>query len=321
MNTDETKPINTWFSKSPEGLVLFIVFYTAACRWNRCTGCSLPRLAADRDIGFHALMEQIDFTYNKPEISRELSNIRQIIVSNNGSVLDEATFSSTALMYFIAQTNILVPNLSTLTIETRPEYVDIAELEFISRALREGYTPTDLEIAIGLEAYDNRIRNKVFKKGLALAVVEQLAEKLARYNFRLKCYFMQKPVSGMTDKEAFEDVCNAIDYFGKLAARFGVKVNMHLNPTYVATGSSLEEAFRNGQYQPPYLRDVARAVMHARGKNLSVCVGLNDEGLAVPGGSFLRDGDEDLVKCLDAFNATQDFHLLEAQKEKEMEKC
>lgn len=307
---DETKPIDVWFSMSPEGLVLFIVFYTKACRWNMCSGCSLPSLSAGRNIDFVALMAQTDFVYSRPDVISQLEHIRQIIVSNNGSVLDEKTFSSTALIYFIAKTNMLVPNLSVLTIETRPEYVDCEELAFLARVIQEGKTPTDLEIAIGFEVYDNYIRNKVFRKGLSLSRIEQLVEKLARYNFRLKCYMMQKPVPEMTDDEAVKDIQNAIDYLDRIATRFHVKVNMHVNPTYVARGTGLEQAFRNGQYQPPHLRDVARAVLLAKGKNLSVCVGLTDEGLAVPGGSFLRERDKELVEHLEAFNTTQDFTVL-----------
>jgi hypothetical protein len=39
-------------------------------------------------------------------------------------------------------------------------------------------------------------------------------------------------------------------------------------------------------------------------------VGLNDEGLAVPGGSFNREEDEDLLEKLHHFNHTGDFSLL-----------
>ena len=63
--------------------------------------------------------------------------IRKVIVSNNGSVLDRETFSSTALMYLLAQLNIHLPNLAVLSIETRPEYVEIAELDFMARAIAE----------------------------------------------------------------------------------------------------------------------------------------------------------------------------------------
>ena len=39
---------------------------------------------------------------------------------------------------------------------------------------------------------------------------------------------------------------------------------------------------------------------------------LYDEGLAVPGGTFLREGDETLVAALAQFNRTQDFQTVEA---------
>ena len=85
---------------------------------------------------------------------------------------------------------------------------------------------------------------------------------------------------------------------------------MHLNVTYVAFGTLLETAFKKGQYKPPYLEDVRRAVLHAEGKGISIYVGLFDEGLAVIGGSFIREGDEPLRDKLEQFNMTQDFSLL-----------
>ncbi|MCK4342848.1 MAG: hypothetical protein KAY37_14115 [Phycisphaerae bacterium] len=35
-------------------------------------------------------------------------------------------------------------------------------------------------------------------------------------------------------------------------------------------------------------------MLHGKGKSISIFVGLNDEGLAVAGGSFFRPGDEAL---------------------------
>lgn len=305
------RPIDIWFADSLEGLMLFVVFYTKACRWDKCLGCNLSSLSSSQKIDFKSLMEQTDFVYSRTDVAQKLDQIRHIILSNNGSVFDRETFSSTSLIYFVAKTNILVPNLSLLTIETRPEYVDWPTLEFLASAIKEGQTPTSLEVAIGFEAYDEYIRNKVFNKGLDLAKIEDLAQKLSRYDFRLKCYMMQKPVPGMTDKEAVKDIQNAIDYLDWLSGRFGIKINMHLNPTYAAKGTLLGEAFLAGKYEPPHLCDVAEAVKYAKGKKITVYVGLNDEGLAVPGGSFLRESDKDIVETLKKFNATQDFSLLE----------
>ena len=307
---DQTRPVQTWFQDSDEGHILFIVFYTQTCRWSKCLGCNLPSKCSQYHVDYKALISQIDHVFSTPEIIEQGKGIKKLIVSNNGSVLDEVTFSSTALIYLITKVNLTLPNLSILSMETRPEYVDFAELEFLSRALEEGDTPTDLELAVGFEAFDERIRNDVFTKGLSLDVFEELVFKVTDYGFRLKCYFMQKPVPGISDNEAVKDIQNGIDYLGGLADRHRVRINMHLNPTYVAYGTLLEKHFRNGDYHPPRLTDVVRAAGHAEGKGISVFVGLFDEGLAVPGGSFIGDDEAALVKKIEMFNRTQDYQHL-----------
>ena len=308
---DETRPAQLWFQESDEGLTLFIVFYTLACRWSRCLGCNLPSKMSLRPISYKALLQQTDAVFQDPDVVGRLADIRKIILSNNGSVLDQTTFSSTALMYFLVQANLHVHGLRTLTIETRPECVELAELEFIARALEEGDTPTQLEIAIGFEAFDDHIRNDIYRKGLTLNVFEALVREMAPYQYRLKCYFMQKPVPGMTDEEAVIDIQKAIDYLSAKAAQYGIPINMHLCPTYVAAGTPLEQAFRRGEYAPPRLRDVARAAIHARGKPVSIYLGVFDEGMAVEGGSFLRDDNQHIVEHLKRFNRSQDYSILE----------
>lgn len=61
---------------------------------------------------------------------------------------------------------------------------------------------------------------------------------------------------------------------------------------------------------PPLLENVKKAVIHGEDKKISIYVGLNDEGLAVPGGSFIRDGDEEVLKRLEEFNLTQNYKIL-----------
>ena len=312
---DPTRPVAVWFQESNEGRVLFLVFYSRACRWARCLGCNLPSQSSSHHIPYRDLIAQIDEVLTRPEVVAQASSIQKVILSNNGSILDQKTFSSTALMYFMARLNLHFPNLASLCIETRPEYVEYAELVFLARALDEGETPTGLELAIGFEAFDDRVRNDVFQKGLSLAAFEDLVRETAPFGFGIKCYFMQKPVPGMSDDEAVEDIRRAIDYLAGVARRFGSRINVHLNPTFAARGTPLEEAFLRGAYEPPQLRDVARAARHARGTPLSLFLGLSDEGLAVEGGSFLRPGDEPLVALLERFNREQDYDLLNAAED------
>jgi len=229
-------------------------------------------------------------------------------------------------MYLIAKVNQHCPNVSEFSLETRPEYVDMEELEVLSRALQEGNTPTSLELSIGFEAYDEHIRNEQFKKGLNLINIEELAEKINKNNIRfkekykeafspmkLKTYFMLKPVVGLNDEDAIKDVHSGIDYLDQIARKYDIEINMHLNPTYVAKGTSLEEAFLNGSYTPPTLEMTKQSVLHAKSKQISIYVGLFDEGLAVEGGSFIRGTEEDkkLLKELGNFNETQNYELLE----------
>ena len=236
-----------WFQDTIDGRAVFLVFYTQACRYSKCTGCNLPSRMSQHHIGYKDIMMQIRSAFDYVLDEEQKKTLKKIIVSNNGSILDEDTFSTTALIYLISIINSECPNIDVLTLETRPEYVDIEELEVLSRALAEGDTPTSLELAIGFEAYDEIIRNQKFNKGLSLEKFEELAGMMAAINtkftrkfpddfrkMRLKTYFMLKPVSGITDREAVEDIEKGIEYLDRLATEYDLNINMHLNPPYVA---------------------------------------------------------------------------------------
>jgi hypothetical protein len=310
---DRTRPIDRWFQHTEEGVVLFTIFYTQACRFSMCTGCNLPSLSSRNYVDYQALISQIDHVFADPAVAAQCGAIAKLIVSNNGSVLDEQTFPSTALMHLLVQCNLRLPQLKVISFESRPEYVEVDELEFMSRAMAERERPAEIELAIGFEAFDDHIRNKVFLKGLTLRAFESLVERITQPHFRLKCYFMQKPVADMTDDTAVADIQAGIDYLHRVAGDANLTINMHLNPTYVARGTPLADEFAAGRYAPPRLADVARAVLHGRDKQVSIFVGLNDEGLAVPGGTFLRSEDEPLRAALEAFNRTQDYAALASQ--------
>jgi uncharacterized Fe-S cluster-containing MiaB family protein len=138
---DPTRPAQWWFQESDEGFILFIVFYSQTCRWARCLGCNLPSQMSIAHVSFDFLIGQIDYLFSLPEILERADNINKLIVSNNGSVLNEATFSSTALMYLMGHVNMYFRSVKVLAFESRPEYVDIVELEFLARALQKGQQP------------------------------------------------------------------------------------------------------------------------------------------------------------------------------------
>ena len=304
-------PADYWFQNPVEGLLLFIVFYTQACRWAKCLGCNLPSQVSQEHVCYKDILKQVDFIFHNVLSDEQKKDLRKIIVSNNGSVLDERTFSTTALFYFITKMNLYCPKISVLTLETRPEYAQIAELELLARAIQEGDTPTKLELAIGFEAFDNKIRNEHFIKGLEIPVFERFAADVAKHKHRLKTYFMLKPIPNLSEEDAIADIADAIKYLDNISRDLRLEINMHLNPTYAAKGTPLEKAFYNGTFVPPRLESVIKTVLTGKKSNISIYVGLDDEGLAVEGGSFIRDGDEELIQKLMQFNKTQDYSVLQ----------
>jgi archaeosine synthase beta-subunit len=318
---DAKKPAMWWFQESHEGLILFIVYYTQACRWSRCSFCNLPSLCSKFHVDYLSIIEQTHSVFHHPDVKAKWGKIQKVIVSNNGSVLDQETFSTMALFSMLVLLNKHVPNLGVLTLESRVEFVEMSELIMLGRGLEEGQTPTALEIAVGLEGFDDTLRNQMLLKGLHLEQLKELARDMEQaalgadngktHDFRLKCYMLQKPVPGMTNQEAVEDVVRAGEFLGELARKHrDLRINMHLNPTFVSKGTVLEGAFNRGEFVPPILTDVAQAVLTTEELPITVYIGLDDEGLAVPGGSFRREGDAQVVTCLENFNRLQEYDWL-----------
>jgi radical SAM enzyme (TIGR01210 family) len=229
-------------------------------------------------------------------------------------MLDEKTFSTTALMYLVAKMNTNHKHITIISLETRIEYVDFSELVILKRALNEGNSETELELGIGFEAYDDHIRNDLFNKGLTLEAFETFIKMVSEFNYSIKCYFMLKPVTGISNEDAIADIRKAICYLSFMANLHNIKINIHINLTYVAKGTKLVQAFENGEYIPPTLKDLANAIIIAKESDnplFSIYLGLYDEGLAVEGGSFLRPGDEENLALLEQFNITQNFAYIE----------
>ncbi len=84
---------------------------------------------------------------------------------------------------------------------------------------------------------------------------------------------MLKPVPGITEEEAIEDIHLGINYLSELSCKHGINVNMHLNPTYVSYGTELETEFRKGNYQPPYLESARKLCWEQKTKIFQFMLG------------------------------------------------
>ncbi len=319
------RPVTYFFQESTDGLVLFVVLYTMACRYGQCRGCNLVFSASQYPVRHRDLFAQINWIFDQADVQANAGRIEKVIFSNQGSVLDQVTLPGTVLMYFVGMMNDHFPRVKIFCPETRISFIDSHEIGMLRNALLQerhlwDSTKAELEFAIGMEAFDPEIR-RWYDKGFHRSEFQIMLERHARPardTVRIKIHFMQKPIV-MSDEDAVRDVMNGIDYLAEQATAHGVRINMHLNPTYAARHTFLEEKLYAGDWDPPKLEDVIRAVLHAKGKNITVFVGLNDEGMAVTRrpdgtpvqGTCLRPEHEHLHVAIEQFNKTGDFTVLE----------
>jgi radical SAM enzyme (TIGR01210 family) len=285
---EEFTPILFWFYKSLLGKGLFLVLYTPKCRYKTehggCSGCNLPTVSASSNLlNDLDVKAQIDSTLEHNLSNNERSSIKEIILSNNGSILDLKTISKEALEYVIDSTMRRLPNLQKIILETRiDDYTDFEQLKNISNKIKKYSKNISLELAIGFEIFDDNLRNGYYKKGLEKSILEEKVKSLSTIDISLKIYMMYKAVPDkyMSIDQSIDDINNASLYFTNLAQKNGIKINLHISPTYLATGTQLYKDFTNGLYTPLVTKDIEKLFNNLKiYDELSYYISMNDEGL------------------------------------------
>lgn len=300
----------SWIYHTPMGKGYFLVLFTRRCQYANCSGCNLHLLGCQDIIKSDLINLQVETAICHELLETEKHEIREIVLSNNGSIFDQSTLPQASLLYFVSKVSHELPNLRKIVFETRIEPVDKAVLEQIKKTLAFDGKNIQIELAVGVEIFDDKARNEHYKKNLRLEQLEKLTEKLEHLDVKLRCYMMYKALPGMTQKEADKDIVNAIQYFNRLSRAHNIDITTHINPTYVAIGTPLAEAFEKGEYTPPDLADLRKLILSFEDYGLNIYVGINDEGLSVPGGSFIKPGCEDDLDKFKKFNFTGDYNYL-----------
>jgi len=257
------------------------------------------------------IMKQVSSVLDDELTDDEKASIREVFLSNNGSIFDRRSMPAAALLYACSMLVHNLPKLNRIVFETRAEFVDPSILSLLRETLDACGRRIEIEIAIGVEIFDERLRNKAYHKGLSNSNLEKAVTSIVEAGVHLRCYFMYRPLPEMTPETAAADIRLAADFLDKFVdSAGGSQITMHLNPTYVAVGTDLERSFSDGKYRPVQLTEVENLLATMAGHGIDIYVGLNDEGLAVPGGSFLTPGSEEVIGRLKRFNRTRDFSLL-----------
>lgn len=280
---NDEQPMEFWFYNSMLGKSLFLILYTPKCRYAKCSGCNLPSLSSqEKTTSPSAVYKQVDYVLQESISSGEKNILKEVILSNNGNLFDIKTMPTLSLLYTINTLIEELPNLQKIVVESRIEYLKEHQLQTIDEVL-SAHEDRDIqiEIALGFEIFDDELRNGYYKKGFHKSTLEELMPLFSKYNISLKFYMMYKSIPQMSTEDAIIDINNVSQYANGLVDKYGVKINIHISPTYVAVGTLLEKEFNEGNYTPPGPKEVGMLCDElALYSNVSYYISLNDEGLS-----------------------------------------
>ena len=172
-----------------------------------------------------------------------------LVIYNGGSFLNDKEIplkTQLAILRFVSRH----PTINKIMVESRAEFVTEIKLRQYKEALGE----KKLEIAMGLESADDKIRNECLKKGMSKATFEKAIKLCQIFEIQTFAYVFLKPYC-LTEKEAVDDAVKSIRYC------FQVGVDeVSLSCAFVQTGTMLYELYQAKKFLPPKLWSIIEVI-------------------------------------------------------------
>lgn len=261
---------------------LIVTLRAPGCAWARgpekgCTNCGFASTAGGlttegAPVGPAEYGAQLEAALAGRDLAAE--GVRQVDLFVSGSFYNDDEVPPPARAVLLARLG-REPLVRRVLVESRPEHVAPEKVEASREALGEG---PELEVGLGLESADDRVRQVLVRKGFGKEAFERAVSALAAGRARLLAYVLVKPL-GLDEAAALLDSVESARYVFEVAAGSGVAARVALQPVFVAPETPLAEAHARGEYAPPRLWTVVEVVRRAHGLG-PLTVGLSDEGLA-----------------------------------------
>lgn len=243
---------------------------------NGCVMCGFDQSVRKIHHGILLPSFCFKFLYWLSEKDLLVENIKpeEIYIYNGGSFFNQNEIPIQFQRYFFDKisTN---PDINRIVVESRCDYINI---ENISQAVST-IGNKKLTIAIGLESANDKIRNKVLKKGLSKKVFEKTIQNVNECGANVLAYIFLKPI-GLSDNESFNDLTRTIKY----ALSIGV-TEIEISCAFIQSNTKLSKAYLCGQYKPPTLWTILKIIDYITTNQLPVSIGgFSDEPppIAIP---------------------------------------
>jgi hypothetical protein len=160
-------------------------------------------------------------------------------------------------------------------VESRPEFVTPEVCKDIAR------TNEHIEVAIGLETSNDRIRSNYVNKGFSFRDFVTASEAALANGFTVKAYLLLKPPF-LTEREAVEDAAQSVRDAAPHAG------TISLNLCNVQKGTFVEALWKKGLYRPPWLWSAVEVLKRTHETATVICD---------PVGGGTRRGPHNCGKC------------------------
>ncbi len=179
---------------------LIIHLHSSGCGYaiktGGCTMCGFyAATSTGRPISTEEYQEQVRDVFSK----HDPQSFQIIGLYNAGNILneDEMPFEALEKICVLFSQN---PFIKRLSIESRPEFIDVEKLKRISSILKG----KEIELGIGVETLNEKVKDLCINKPCANELLQQKVDILLGIGIVPKAYLLLKPPF-MTEKEAIDD--------------------------------------------------------------------------------------------------------------------
>ncbi|ACV24614.1 archaeosine biosynthesis radical SAM protein RaSEA [Methanocaldococcus fervens] len=306
---DKDKPIAVWMQDDiyrdfKIGKSLTIILRTEGCYYAReggCLMCSYLMDSSPEKITAENLINQFNYAIEKyKEKLKELKDF-SVKIFTSGSFLDDREVSKEVRVYIIKKLSEF-DNLKEVAIESRAEFIDEEKLKEIRK-----YLNVNVEIGVGIESFNEEIREKAINKGITNEQIIKAIELAEKYNIGIKAYLFIKPLF-ITEKEAIEDAI----YSANKCIELGCS-RISFCPATVHKGSLMEYFFNKNQYRPPFLWSIIEILKEVKENNPNALIMCDTSGVGSERGAHNIYGcrcNKIIKEKIEKFTLTQDLSVL-----------
>lgn len=232
-------------------LQLYILLPGKGCEWAKntggCTMCGLYQKA--NKFGNKITQNGLIALYKTAGILTRTLNPETINIYNGGSFLNvnEINEKTQFKIFKLVSKHTTVKKLF---IESRPEFIIEGVIKKITNILDDKI----LEIGIGLESFNEKIRNVNINKGINIESYNSAIKILKKYKSKSLTYVLIKPI-GVSENEAINEAISTTKYVFEVGCD-----EVAYEAAFIQPNTKMEVLYMSNLYKTPWLWSIIKII-------------------------------------------------------------